>query len=563
MINSLALEITYPRLPGALPPQEFIGAATSSEVVSLYALYIFNLAIWLAGLLALAVLIYAGFLYLTSTGKPERIVLAREQITAAFVGIMLLLSSYIVLRVLNPQLTLLQISELRPPKVIEKVDVPGLDLKPLITSIDAEIPVGRILEERVFASSTMERIKENAQTSLEIAQRIGKLTQELSGKTEECSCRQTESICSPCVTKPPSTSDPCDSVRGDIEGIQQDILSEIDLLVEEQKKTAQETSLLREELTKLARVKNYLPQECRLWTAQSLSEFLIKVDEFEKDGDLRQIKFWDELTSIRQKDQTRDWATFYCPVGGTTFTKQPPPPALSAPSPEIPEEYTTVVRSCLQEAPIGDIMDRAQRTGQKLAEQMERLLQKGDELIEAVAKMQVSVSECSSRRCTSICIQTKQSCIKLPPQGKACPSVGSNGIKDIVREIEKTVSEDAGITPIIDRKVPPILRDWDREVWTTMQQCVKKGGDRVLFDTQRAIGALDPQGVVIRTACESEPVFKEAQAKCYLEEGQANYRQCLNKFLDEKVKQFGIEEIGWCRNRLNFFCCNVTTEPIF
>ncbi len=567
----LALEINYPRLPGATPPQDFVGTAPPEQIVSLYALYIFNLAIWLTGVIALGVLIYAGFLYLISTGKPERIASARDKITGAFLGIMLLLSSYIVLQILNPQLTILQIPELKPPKVIEKIDVPGLTIKPLKTSIDAEIPMGRILEEKVFASSTMASIKENAGTTLDIAKKLEELNRDLENKTGQCSCPQTKSICTPCVTKPPSTSDPCKSVRGDIEGIQQDIVNEIGKLMEEQKKTAEEVRLLREELTKIERTRNYLPNECRLWTAQSLSEFLIKVDNFEsEEGKLRQIKFWDDMTSIRQKDQTRDWASFYCPVGGTMFTEQPPPPALEAPRPEIPEEYTNVVRSCPQEAPLGDILDRAKRTGYKLVERMEQLLQKGDELIEAVAKMQVSVSECSSRRCTSVCIPTKKGCIKLPPVGAACPFGEIAGrlstIAEIVEEIEKVVrearDEEIGIIPIIDKKVPSILQDWNREVWLPMQQCVAKGGDRVLFDTQRAVGALDPEGVVIRTACESEPVFLECQESCYLKEDQANYGQCLNACLDEKAQQFGVEEIGWCRNRLNFFCCNVTQELI-
>jgi hypothetical protein len=1171
MINSLALEITYPRLPGAAPPQDFIATATSSEIVSLYALYIFNLAIWLAGLLALGALIYAGFLYLTSTGKPERIASARNQITAAFLGILLLLSSYIVLQILNPQLTVFQIPELKQPKVIEKVDVPGLALKPLKTSIDAEIPVGRILEDRIFATTTMTRIKTNANTTLDIAGELKSSNEKLKETAKQCKCSNAQPVCgslktgnavgnfpslvndistlgldvdqaanfinvagqlayfspdslsfqetmasisnlakivgapeklikvlntaseladlvrnpedlgkilseagkiadlagtpeklrnilkiaedlsraignpekikdiilsrggeistiigadkvaqavvlaqevakqiedvqdlaeifrqagniaqiikapgdlsavlesfsklikaikypedaiiilernrqiyqipgisesevaqiiafgqeaaagliypepadfqaglanilsreeqrilrdetlttkelakwlewlnrvkrgfeilgrvpeqakfsvpqnlsdalaqmknlsqliktaeelgeiietsralpeikatpqeisksfealrqlsglinnnkalsdllivnvdaaqvmgtpaqldnvfeqviqlsemfpvsedvksvikiaqdiakiaknseefekmlsermaklgvvvggenltkvvdiirtinglventrdleailgsveslagivgapqelrnvlgsigelsrtagnlhdlgeimsrtgslsdiienpadlsrvlsrlenlgnvigmprefgqvlrtaqdllniaknipiltgslgifgsftstlfpsptdlfgslsfvqSGCISGLPCTCDPCSNVRGGLEKIvQQKNLPAVARLRTEQQKTSREIRLLREELTKLARVKNYLPNECRLWTAQSLSEFLIRVDEFEsKEGKLRRINFWDDMTSVRQKDKTRDWASFYCPVGGTTFAEQPPPPALAAPKPEIPEEYTAVIKSCPQEAPVGDIIDRAERTAKLLIEKMERLIDLQGKMITAVDRMQVLISQCSSQRCRSVCIPVpKIGCIKRC-EGTPCPfgeiSKQVEKIAEIQEKINKLVNEAAdeeiGIIPIIDKKVSSILKNWDQDVWLTFKQCVVKGGDRVLFDAQRTIGALDPRGEVIRTACESEPVFKEAQSKCYLQESQENYRQCLNRFLNEKAKQLGVQAIGWCRNRLNFFCCNVTQETI-
>jgi hypothetical protein len=476
------LTITYPRVPGAVPPQDFVGVAPPEQIVPLYALYILNLAIWLTGLIAFGAMVWAGILYLVSAGKPERILAARKQISDAFFGILLLLSSYIILQILNPQLTLLQISPLEPFEVSPaQLTVPKQDLSDYVTSIDAEMPVGRVLEDRLFATTTLERIKENAITTLEIAKTLVAFINSCSSVVE---------------------------------------------LIEEQKKTTTELRLSREELDKLLRVKNYLPNECRLWTAQSLSEFLNKVNDFQKTGTLRQIKFWDNLTSIRLKDQSRDWATFYCPVGGTTFKEPPPPPPLFAPDPKIPN--TDRVLGCSFEAPIGDIIDRAERTAYKLTGRMEELLQKSKELIDAVAHNDA---------------------------GK---------IIEIVKEIEAIVTEEneenkekIGILPLIDKKIASILFDWDKEVWRTMQLCLTHESGNVFYDTQRAIGAVDPKGVIIRTACESEPMFTDCQKLCYLEDDQNKYRECLNKCLAEKAQEFGIEEIGWCRNRLNFFCCNL------
>ena len=81
----LALEIDYPRIPGAVPPQEFISTASPEEILPLYVLYIFNFAIWLSGLIAFGVMVYAGIRFLTAGGKPEAIASAKNQISSALI----------------------------------------------------------------------------------------------------------------------------------------------------------------------------------------------------------------------------------------------------------------------------------------------------------------------------------------------------------------------------------------------------------------------------------------------------------------------------------------------
>lgn len=63
----------------------------------------FSLAISVAAILAVVQLSIAGFKYLTEesfTGKTD----ARKKITNAFIGLILLLSSYLLLRTINPDL---------------------------------------------------------------------------------------------------------------------------------------------------------------------------------------------------------------------------------------------------------------------------------------------------------------------------------------------------------------------------------------------------------------------------------------------------------------------------
>jgi len=75
------------------------------------------------------------------------------------------------------------------------------------------------------------------------------------------------------------------------------------------------------------------------------------------------------------------------------------------------------------------------------------------------------------------------------------------------------------------------------------------------------VGRLGPEGKVIGTCCMDEIVFQECLNKCYLEQGEGKYKQCINQCLEEKsleAKAAGAirpEEIASCRHLLNFYCC--------
>jgi len=60
------------------------------------------------GILAAVMIMYGGFRYLTSFGNPSRITAAKEQITSAVIGLLLVLGTYIILYTINPTLVRLQ-----------------------------------------------------------------------------------------------------------------------------------------------------------------------------------------------------------------------------------------------------------------------------------------------------------------------------------------------------------------------------------------------------------------------------------------------------------------------
>lgn len=101
------LEIEYPEIEGEQPEE------TTTSVPE-YFKYIFNFLIWISGLIALVVLVYAGFQYFTSAGSPERINDAKSRISAALLGLLILFGSYLILITINPDLIVFHLPRLRP-----------------------------------------------------------------------------------------------------------------------------------------------------------------------------------------------------------------------------------------------------------------------------------------------------------------------------------------------------------------------------------------------------------------------------------------------------------------
>jgi len=94
------LEIIYPTAPGAETP------TTVKTALPEYLKYVFTFAIMIAGLLAFGALIYGGFSYLTSAGEPSKMKDGQDQIIAGILGLIIVLSSFLILNTINPQLVL-------------------------------------------------------------------------------------------------------------------------------------------------------------------------------------------------------------------------------------------------------------------------------------------------------------------------------------------------------------------------------------------------------------------------------------------------------------------------
>lgn len=106
-LSLFSQEIEYPPVPEMATP-------TAETTFPQYVKYLFNLAIRIVGLITLAVMVWAGILYLTSGGDVSQKVEAKNKITGALLGAFILLCSYLILWTINPQLLTLSLPPVEP-----------------------------------------------------------------------------------------------------------------------------------------------------------------------------------------------------------------------------------------------------------------------------------------------------------------------------------------------------------------------------------------------------------------------------------------------------------------
>ena len=114
-------------LPGQTTPSNTSGAP-GAMINGFY-----QFAIFIGGLLAFAVIVYAGVKYMASAGNPSGQSDAKEWIWSALLGLLLLAGAYMVLDVINPNLTTLSLPSLAPAQITPAAPVssPGANCSSL------------------------------------------------------------------------------------------------------------------------------------------------------------------------------------------------------------------------------------------------------------------------------------------------------------------------------------------------------------------------------------------------------------------------------------------------
>lgn len=119
-----ALELDWPTSPGGIDLND-----EQSQTITFLIAYIYEWAMVIGGLATFIALVSAGFQYLTSAGDTGKMGEARKQITSAITGLALLLSTFLILNTINPELTTLDIPEITlSTSVFEPLNPEPVDL---------------------------------------------------------------------------------------------------------------------------------------------------------------------------------------------------------------------------------------------------------------------------------------------------------------------------------------------------------------------------------------------------------------------------------------------------
>ena len=273
---------------------------------------IFNFSLMIAGFVAFGVLIYAGLRYLTSTGNPAKMADAKDQFYAGILGLFILLSSYLILVTINPQLVILKLPEIKKP---EKIFIPEIKPLEIPSTKFQEIPVGTLINsegtdseyEGTLHKERLKRIMEVSEWAKKNAEELKKLSKDLRKLTNECACGNTspggcsceENNCSPC------RGDPCPN-RGQINAKQKEIeifASAFEKFLKEEFQKNKDD--LKKEIDKLKLAENEIIK---------CSPYIISYDNrlnLENEG-IIEIKVIKEIKNFKYIKIGEDPLTFYC-----------------------------------------------------------------------------------------------------------------------------------------------------------------------------------------------------------------------------------------------------------
>lgn len=86
---------------GAPGPQ---GPCASTDTLGACIIEIYRWSLGTAVLLALAMIVLAGYLYMSAGGDAQRVTKAKDLFANAFIGLIILFSAVLILRTINPDL---------------------------------------------------------------------------------------------------------------------------------------------------------------------------------------------------------------------------------------------------------------------------------------------------------------------------------------------------------------------------------------------------------------------------------------------------------------------------
>lgn len=92
MKTSIKLQVKIPGLEGTI----------TGPQIGVYINAIYNFAVGAVGILAVVMIMWAGFLWMTARGNAEQVSKAKGYMSGAMIGLVLALGAYLILSIVNP-----------------------------------------------------------------------------------------------------------------------------------------------------------------------------------------------------------------------------------------------------------------------------------------------------------------------------------------------------------------------------------------------------------------------------------------------------------------------------
>jgi len=291
------LEVDYPEIGGVKKPE------TIETDLFQYVRYIFNIAIIIVGLVLLGTIIWGGILYLISSGQPVKIKEAKERISTGFLGTILLLASYLILTIINPQLLIFKGPVFKEIKEITKT--PPEYKKEETSLIFVEIPLGQMME-RISGINNIPLITLEELEKFLKEKKIADLNRTLVSLTDKCRCENTTPIATEIETGAAGVAcveDPCKE-RKEIN----EILAMNDKIIKHIQYPDDPEAVYKEERDSLEEFKIMLRAHYKMFGNEEI-EFSKVEEEMRKCLEQGEILFLKEYLARKEFYEEQGWKT--------------------------------------------------------------------------------------------------------------------------------------------------------------------------------------------------------------------------------------------------------------
>ncbi len=420
-IAAFSGELDYPEVMGETAEEGGIG-------------YLFNFAIIAAMAAVFATLVYGGFLYITSVGNAEKTQKAKKRITAAFLGLALMLLSVLIINTVNPNILDIESPSNEFPSIeTEHPDFNELTGKDNI--IVEENPLGYFLKNELNSLSQREKILENLFVLRNIMREerefnpivtgISGMNKYFLGVSKNCSCSKLEARCaSTRILGVPlgCDGDPC---KEDDVVVMEEIMEENNKVTE--KLLNIRSSLIEEQEKIETNIRRFQELEQRMVDCQNqgittLRQQIDRFDMFESLGMGMITKTHKEMDIGSGGGSS---LTFYCSIGGTLMEAEVFPRngvPLTGPLSRV-ENIGRV--NCPYEYNVGEIYDSVREATIIQMVKISELINIIEDMISEIQNFSEYASSIGIENCRPVCNCIPNPLVWMPPYNPCLQVVGT------------------------------------------------------------------------------------------------------------------------------------------